>query len=167
MADDRSDSVVFLEIRTFGGDAGILVDGRPVGARRVKVLELATLLALHPNGIERELLQRRLFPDADPRRSGNYFRQVVHKLRKITGVSLSRTNDGLVRWPECVHVETTDGRVEELVSRAQASEGPERLSMLVEALDHLTRIRIRRSAGVARRCGKQQECCLLTSSWNA
>jgi len=138
VADDRSDSVVFLEIRTFGGDAGILVDGRPVGARRVKVLELATLLALHPNGIERELLQRRLFPDADPRRSGNYFRQVVHKLRKITGISLSRTNDGLVRWPECVHVETTDGRVEELVSRAQASEGPERLSMLVEALDLMT-----------------------------
>ena len=57
---------VFIEIQTLGDAPDILVDGRAVGARRIKLLELATLLALNPRGLSRDSVQRRLFPDADP-----------------------------------------------------------------------------------------------------
>jgi LuxR family maltose regulon positive regulatory protein len=131
---DAAPRRVFVEIQTFGDAPDILVDGRPVGARRIKLLELATLLALHPRGLARESVQRRLFPDADPRRGGNYFRQVVHKLRQLTGVGLARTADGLVRWPDDVHVETTDLRLEQLVARARREPPPERLRSFMAAL---------------------------------
>ena len=126
---------VFIEIQTLGDAPDILVDGRAVGARRIKLLELATLLALHPRGLARDSVQRRLFPDADPRRGGNYLRQVVHKLRQMTGVGLTRTAEGLVRWPEEVHVETTDLRLEQLVDRARSEPPVERLELLTSALD--------------------------------
>lgn len=128
----------FVEVRTFGDDPDIIVDGRPVGLRRIKVLELATLLTLHPHGIDRAELQARLFPDADQKRGGNYFRQVVHKLRQVTGIGLLRGGDGLVRWAERVHVETTDTRIESLVAQAGEQSGTDRLETLCTALSLFT-----------------------------
>ena len=53
----------------------------------------------------------------------------------MTGVGLTRTAEGLVRWPEEVHVETTDLRLEQLVDRARSEPPVERLDLLTSALD--------------------------------
>ena len=125
---------MLVEVRTHGPNPDLVVDGVPRGSRRTKVLELAAYLALHPEGVERNRLQERLFPDGDPRRGGNYFRQVVHKLRQATGVSLSRSAQGLVRWPGEVHVDCTDLRFERLVAEAAELTGDERLEKLESTL---------------------------------
>ncbi|GAA1864204.1 hypothetical protein GCM10009836_50670 [Pseudonocardia ailaonensis] len=125
---------MIVEVRTHGPNPDLVVDGSPRGSRRTKVLELAAYLALHPEGVERNRLQERLFPDGDPRRGGNYFRQVVHKLRQATGVSLTRSAQGLVRWPDEVHVDCTDLRFERLTAEAAELEGEERLSRLEATL---------------------------------
>jgi DNA-binding SARP family transcriptional activator len=84
--------------------------------------------------VERHRLQERLFPDTDPRRGGNYFRQVVHKLRHATGVNLARSSQGHVRWPEELHVDSTDVRFERLLSGASRLQGRDRLDQLVATL---------------------------------
>lgn len=129
---------VFVEVKTFGDEPDIIVDGRQTGLRRIKVLELATLLALHPQGIDRADLQSRLFPLTDQRRGGNYYRQVVHKLRQVTGIGLERGDDGLVRWANGVQVVTTDGRIESLLAQAMDLTGADRLDTLCAALTLFT-----------------------------
>ena len=69
---------------------GLIVDGQPARIGRTKILELVACLSLHPRGIDRFELQRRLFPEADQRSGGNHFRQIAHKLRHTTNVNLER-----------------------------------------------------------------------------
>jgi LuxR family transcriptional regulator, maltose regulon positive regulatory protein len=129
-----TEAPMIVEVRTQGPNPDIVVDGVARGSRRAKVLELAAYLALHPDGVERNRLQERLFPDGDPRRGGNYFRQVVHKLRQVTGISLSRTAQGLVGWPADVHVDSTDLRFERIAAAAREHAGIDRLERLEAAL---------------------------------
>jgi hypothetical protein len=103
-----------LEIQTFGDDADLIVDGRPASMRRMKTIEMAAFLALHPGGVERKRLQARLFPDTDQRHGGNYYRQIVHKLRLSTGISLDRSSSGLIRWPAGWLIDSSDLRFERL-----------------------------------------------------
>ncbi len=123
-----------LEIQPFGDSADLIVDGVPAGVRRLKTIEMAAFLALHPNGVDRKRLQSRLFPDADQRHGGNYFRQIVHKLRLSTGVSLERSGSGFVTWPDGLFVEGVDQRFERLVREASQLTGHERLNRLRAAL---------------------------------
>ncbi|GAA1850276.1 hypothetical protein GCM10009836_32600 [Pseudonocardia ailaonensis] len=131
----RSDSaVVPVDVQTFGSNGDILIDGAPCGVRRTKLLELAAYVTLHPEGVDRQRLQDRIFPETDPRRGGNYFRQVVHKLRRATGFSLARTADGLVRWPDEVRVDSTDLRFQRLLGEAGRLPDDERLDKLEDLL---------------------------------
>jgi DNA-binding SARP family transcriptional activator len=125
---------VIIEVQTHGPVLDLIVDGVARSSRRTKVLELAAFLTLHPEGVERHRLQERLFPDTDPRRGGNYFRQVVHKLRQATGVNLARSAQGQVRWPDEIHVDSTDLRFERLLAEAYALQGEARLERLESTL---------------------------------
>lgn len=125
----------FLDVQTFGDAADLVLDGTALTVRRIKALELAAALALHPDGIDRQRLQEQLFPDADQRRGGNYFRQVVHKLRQLTGIGLTRTSQGFVRWPDDVRVDTTDLRFERLLHGAGSLVGRDRFNALLAASD--------------------------------
>lgn len=129
-----SERVVVVDVQTHGPVVDLIVDGVPRCSRRTKVLELAAYLALHPEGVERHRLQERLFPDADPRRGGNYFRQVVHKLRRATGVNLARTPHGHVRWADGLYVDSTDLRFERMISEAYRLRGEERLERIEATL---------------------------------
>jgi ATP/maltotriose-dependent transcriptional regulator MalT/DNA-binding SARP family transcriptional activator len=124
----------FLDVQTHGAVPDLLVNGTACNVRRIKVLELAAYLALHVDGVERHRLQERLFPDADLRRGGNYFRQVVHKLRQSTGLSLARSSDGMVRFPDDVLVDSTDRRFERLLAEADGLAGTARLDRLTAAM---------------------------------
>jgi LuxR family transcriptional regulator, maltose regulon positive regulatory protein len=129
---------VAMDVQTFGSGGDILIDGAPCGVRRTKLLELAAYMTLHPGGVERQRLQDRIFPETDPRRGGNYFRQVVHKLRRATGFSLDRTADGLVRWPAAVRVDSTDLRFDRLLGEAAGLPDAERLARLEDLLSLAT-----------------------------
>jgi DNA-binding SARP family transcriptional activator len=100
----------------------------------LKVFELVAYLAIHPEGVARERLQNDLFPDSDQRRAGNHLRQIVHQLRRASGVPLIRTDDGGTRWPPHVRVDTSDLRFERLLAEANAASGGDRLDRLVRAL---------------------------------
>ncbi|GAA4513380.1 MULTISPECIES: BTAD domain-containing putative transcriptional regulator [Nonomuraea] len=130
-----SERVIVVDVHTHGPVVDLIVDGVPRCSRRTKVLELAAYLALHPEGVERHRLQERLFPDADPRRGGNYFRQVVHKLRQATGVNLSRTAHGHVRWADGLYVDSTDLRFERMIGEAYRLRGEERLDCIESTLE--------------------------------
>ncbi|MDA0637744.1 BTAD domain-containing putative transcriptional regulator, partial [Nonomuraea sp. MCN248] len=130
-----SERVIVVDVHTHGPVVDLIVDGVPRCSRRTKVLELAAYLALHPEGVERHRLQERLFPDADPRRGGNYFRQVVHKLRQATGVNLSRTAHGHVRWADGLYVDSTDLRFERMIGDACRLSGEERLDRIESTLE--------------------------------
>lgn len=129
-----SERVIVVDIHTHGPVLDLIVDGVPRCSRRTKVLELAAYLALHPEGVDRHRLQERLFPDADPRRGGNYFRQVVHKLRQATGVNLARTAQGHVRWADGLYVDSTDLRFERMIREAYGLRGEERLDRIESTL---------------------------------
>lgn len=130
-----SERVIVVDVHTHGPVVDLIVDGVPRCSRRTKVLELAAYLALHPEGVERHRLQERLFPDADSRRGGNYFRQVVHKLRQATGVNLSRTSHGHVRWADGLYVDSTDLRFERMIGEAYRLRGEERLDRIESTLE--------------------------------
>lgn len=127
-----------IELQTMGPTPDIVIDGVAAGVRRWKVLELAALLAVHREGIDRSKLQLALFPEADRRRAGNYLRQVVHKLRQVTSVELDRDSDGRIGWPAELWIDTTDLRVERLVAASQRVFGADRLRRLEEALELAT-----------------------------
>lgn len=123
-----------IEVQPFGSGRDLIIDGEPCRIGRVRVIELAAYLALHPAGVERAELQRQLFPDSDQRRGGNHFRQIAHKLREATGVSLARSDGGLLTWPDDVAVDSLDVRFERLLSGSSAAAGEERLDRLQEAM---------------------------------
>lgn len=125
---------VSVEVNPFAPAPDIVIDGRPGEVRRVKLLELASLLSLHPGGLSRERMQESLFPDSDQRRGGNHFRQVVHQLRKLTGVTLQRLANGHVSWSDGFDVEARDVRFERSWDESRAVAGPDRLERIRVAL---------------------------------
>jgi DNA-binding SARP family transcriptional activator len=125
---------VTMVLQPFGRYRDLLIDGRPAGIGRTKILELVACLALHPRGIDRFELQRRLLPDADQRSGGNHFRQIVHKLRRSTGVNLNRRGN-LVMLPETMAFVANDIESERMLATAGASSGPERRARLEAGLE--------------------------------
>jgi LuxR family maltose regulon positive regulatory protein len=121
-----------LLVQPMGPRTDIFQNGKPLNVRRLKVLELASILTLHPGGIGRQRLQLELFPDADQRTGGNYFRQVVHKLRQLTSVTLARADDGSLAWPNEFDVTSTDIELERAFAASRSLSGRDRLDALAE-----------------------------------
>ncbi len=114
-----------LRVHPFGAERDLELDGRRLGVGRLKVIEFAGLLALHPAGIARSEVTRLLFPDSEPRQAGNYFRQITHKVRELTGIALVRRQSGLaaglVALPDDVQLRSTDAEVEAASAGAPGS----------------------------------------------
>jgi LuxR family transcriptional regulator, maltose regulon positive regulatory protein len=110
-----------LRVLPFGPDRDLELDGHRLGIGRLKVIELASFLALNPHGIPRSEISRQLFPDSEPGHAGNHFRQVSHKLRIATGIPVIRRHPNLVALPESVQLHSADTDLEALNARAQKS----------------------------------------------
>lgn len=128
---------VHLTLQPFGSQRDILVDGVPQHIGVMKIIEVMALLVLNPEGIPRDQVPVALFPDATLRKGGNHFRQALFKFRKITGLSLERT-DNTVAIPTGTVVESLDRRFESLVDGASSATGEERVARLRSALDLVT-----------------------------
>ena len=139
------------------------------------MLELASSVTLHPDGIGRQRLQLELFPDADQRRGGNYFRQVVHKLRHVTGITLDRTDDGFISWPRDVHVTSTDIEMEQMIAASRGLTGRDRLDALRRVAElaqgpylpasELEWVEIRRAELLAQSTGATTEATVLAAEF--
>ena len=129
---------VAVVVDPFGPVPDILVNGRRQGVRRLKLLELACLLAASPAGLSRSRAQATLFPDVDQARGGNHFRQILHQLHKLTGLTVWRGPTGQVAWPEHLEVDTCDQRFERELAQARAAGGEERLALTTRALANVT-----------------------------
>ncbi|ODU06843.1 MAG: hypothetical protein ABS81_03320 [Pseudonocardia sp. SCN 72-86] len=112
-----------IELRPFHEPPAIVVDGVESTARRMKVVELIADLAQHPDGIERSRLQERLFPDVGRSRGGNHFRQIIFRLRELTGVRLERS-DNMVTWPAAVRLAAEDDEFERAAVAARDVRDP-------------------------------------------
>jgi len=130
---ERSGAV--FDIQPFGLSTDIIVDGIAANVRRLKVIELACFLSAHPKGVTREEAQTHLFPESDRQRGSNYFRQVVHQLRKSTGLTLQRLPGSRIAFPDNVRVDAADIRFERALAEASSVGGQERLIRLREALE--------------------------------
>jgi LuxR family maltose regulon positive regulatory protein len=128
-----SNGEMTLLLQPFGRDRDIFINGEPTGIGRVKMLELVACLVLHPRGIDRGVLQQKLFPDADQKSGGNHFRQIAHKLRHGTGVALERRGN-LVVVPESITLMANDIESERLLQNASSATGEERRQRLMEGL---------------------------------
>lgn len=126
-----------VQVNLFGHRPSIVIDGVETPVRRLKLLELAAVLSQNPAGIDREILQQRLFPDVDERRGGNHFRQIVFRLRQLTGLTLDRPDGSRVAWP-VGQVCSDDTRFEALVTRAKSADRPAARVLLKEALELVT-----------------------------
>jgi LuxR family transcriptional regulator, maltose regulon positive regulatory protein len=122
-----------LALQPFGHHRDLIVDGQPAKIGRAKILELVACLSLHPTGIDRYELQRRLFPEADQRSGGNHFRQIAHKLRIATNVSLERRQN-LVLLPKSLSFTSFDIESERILRSANAFSGQRRREQLECAL---------------------------------
>ncbi|WP_181784959.1 AfsR/SARP family transcriptional regulator, partial [Pseudonocardia pini] len=112
-----------VELQPFREPPGIVVDGVESTARRMKVVELIADLAQHPEGIERSRLQERLFPEVGRSRGGNHFRQIIFRLRELTGVRLERS-DTTVSWPSAVQLVSEDEAFERAAVAARGIREP-------------------------------------------
>jgi ATP/maltotriose-dependent transcriptional regulator MalT/DNA-binding SARP family transcriptional activator len=130
--------VASLYVQPFGASRELFVNDVATSVGRLKVVELAAYLTLHPAGVDRFELQRQLFPDTDQRRGGNHFRQIAHKLREATGIGLVRSAGNVMSWPDHLSVDAADLRFERLVDDARAAAGPPRLDGLLCALELVT-----------------------------
>jgi DNA-binding SARP family transcriptional activator len=122
-----------LVLQPFGRQRDLIVDGEPARIGRTKILELVACLSLHPRGIDRFELQRRLFPEADQRSGGNHFRQIAHKLRHTTNVNLERKGN-LVLLPTSLAFTANDLESERILGLASAFSGQERRERLEAGL---------------------------------
>jgi DNA-binding SARP family transcriptional activator/tetratricopeptide (TPR) repeat protein len=122
-----------LVLQPFGRQRDLIVDGEPARIGRTKILELVACLSLHPRGIDRFELQRRLFPEADQRSGGNHFRQIAHKLRHTTNVNLERKGN-LVLLPTSLAFTANDIESERVLGLASAFSGQERRERLEAGL---------------------------------
>lgn len=130
---ERDHGGAMLRIQPFGRDRDLYVDGSAARIGRIKILELVAAIALHPHGIARPLLQQQLFPEADSHNGGNHFRQIAHKLRHGTGITLDRRGD-LVLFPSSWVLMADDLESERLLAAANCSAQEERLEKLQAAL---------------------------------
>ena len=110
-----------FDIQPFGISPDIIVDGDAANVRRLKVIELACFLSAHPKGVTREEAQIHLFPESDRQRGSNYFRQVVHQLRKSTGLTLQRLPGSRIAFPDDVRVDAADIRFERVLAEASSA----------------------------------------------
>ena len=122
-------------IQPFGPTPDILVDGRPLGIRRLKILELASFLATRSGGVAREDVLIQLFPDSDRSHASNHLRQVVHQLRKVAGLTLQRLPTSQIAWSDSFVVDTVDRQFEQAHDQAGELAGPDRLRQLQAALN--------------------------------
>ena len=94
----------------------------PLG--RTKLAELVADLAVRGGVVDRAGLQVRLFPDVGQRSAGNHFRQVLFKLRELTGVVLDRPSRSEIGWPSPETLTSSDlefeGRMRPLLADDQA-----------------------------------------------
>jgi LuxR family transcriptional regulator, maltose regulon positive regulatory protein len=133
-----STSTMVARLQPFGGDPHLLVNGQRIPMRRLKVLELVAFLAVYDAaGVEREKVNLQLFPDSDRQRGSNHFRQIVHQLRKTTGLSLQRGTEGRLHWDEGIIVLAADTEFERAVVEARSLVGAEKLERLCSALELL------------------------------
>jgi DNA-binding SARP family transcriptional activator len=102
-------------LSTFGDPAVLAVDGKVNVLRRTKLAELVADLAVHGGATDRVALQLRMFPDADRRRAGNHFRQVLFKLRELAGITLDRPTAETVSWPAGITLTASDTEFEEQI----------------------------------------------------
>ena len=121
IAGTQSKNPSVVELRPFANPPQVVVDGHVTEVRRVKVVELIADLALHPEGVDRSTLQLRLFPDVTKARGGNHFRQIVFRLRELTGVTLERPTPSTVAWPENVKLVASDVEFERTLLRIRTS----------------------------------------------
>ena len=126
-----------VHIRPFGERPCIEVAGVPAPIRRLKLVELAADLANHPEGAERSALQIRLFPEGDRRRSGNHFRQILFKLREVTGLIPDPAEPTRIVLP-AGQVISDDRLFEERLARARQATAGEAPALLKSALDLVT-----------------------------
>lgn len=122
-------------IQPFGTTPDILVNGRALGVRRLKTLELACFLAARPTGVARGDILIHLFPDSDRSHASNHLRQVVHQLRKTTGLTLQRLPTSEIAWSDAFVVDTVDLRFERAHGKANGLAGQARLRQLCAALE--------------------------------
>lgn len=126
-----------VHVAEFGRTA-ICLNGREVKPRLAKSVELLALLA---NRGEREQVTRAQLLDAlfEGRRddsAASYLRQAVLHLRKaVPDVLETEGGPGVVRLASRVRVTTESKRVVALLAQAQALRGPERLRVLLDALE--------------------------------
>lgn len=126
-----SSSVIGVE--TLGDGYGVFAGGESICAR-LKVVELLACVALHPQGIERNRLQQRLLPDSDRRRGGNHFRQIVHQMRKSTGIVLDRLPGDRLALPEQPTIVVSDMEFQRLIDFPR-DDGAEGLVAVRRAVD--------------------------------
>jgi DNA-binding SARP family transcriptional activator len=122
-----------VDLQPFGREAQLFANSTAVS--RLKILELACYLTMHADGVPRDEIPQRLYPDSDQRRAGNHFRQVVHQLRKSTGLTLQRLPDTKIAWSGAIKIDSADARFENVVADAWQSSGAERLRKLELALN--------------------------------
>lgn len=124
-----------LYLRTFGPGSNLVLNGETVRLRLNSVTQLAAYLGLHDKGVDRLRLQRDLFPMSDEKNASTYLRQVIHQFWKVTDVRIERCEDGRVKWPPGVSIDTADLQFERLAASANAKCGAERLDRLMLALE--------------------------------
>ncbi len=98
------------------------------------MLELASFLAARPDGVARDDVIIDLFPDSDRSHASNHFRQVVHQLRKATGLTLQRLPASHITWSDSVVVDAVDRQFERALGEANALTGEARLLRMRDAL---------------------------------
>jgi two-component SAPR family response regulator len=122
-----SEGVQQLRVLPFGPDRDLELDGRRLGIGRLKIIELAGFLALHPHGVPRSEIARQLFPDSEPSHAGNHFRQVTHKFRVTTGIPVIRRHPNLVALPDTVRLRSAEADLESALAGARSRGGAETL----------------------------------------
>jgi DNA-binding SARP family transcriptional activator len=124
-------------LNTFGDPAVLAINGEVNVLRRTKLAELVADLAVHSGTADRVALQLRMFPDADRRRAGNHFRQVLFKLRELAGITLDRPTADTVSWPAGLPLTASDTEFEEQIRQVlghpdQAAADPGRLRAVLD-----------------------------------
>jgi LuxR family transcriptional regulator, maltose regulon positive regulatory protein len=123
-----------LYLQPFGADRHVEINGVRLSTKRMKVLEVAACLAIHDGHMSRAHLRAHLLEDADPRSAGNYFRQVVHLFRVVTGIQLNGGDEDVLAVPEGVVIDSADQQYEDGIRIASSSTGERRVAGLRRAL---------------------------------
>lgn len=127
--------VVHLRLRPFGPRPDVELNGRPLGIRRLKVLELVACLAAHPGGLSRAELREMLMPEADSRVGANHLRQVTYRFRAATGVTPHLSAFGRVTLPTEVVVTADDVVLEQEAALVSIGPVSARLAQLTTLLE--------------------------------